>query len=281
LPLVLSEHQDPRFPARIGTFDPHERLVAFQGATRLHLLTDSFLDTLPAHLRARARVIPNTVPPTSNIADPGGNAKHAKVLLAVARLVERKNLRRLLHEFAKVAPKHPDWILRIVGGGPLREDLESLARQLDLGAQVSFTGEINDVYGALAKAQCFVLPSLFEGFPMSSLEAMAHGLPVIGYAACNGLNTQVKHELNGLLAAPALASDSLSRELDRVMSNAKLRRNMGTASLERYRTLYSNEVVFDQWEALFMEAADQPRHSRIPLEDRLEAALDRAVFGDF
>lgn len=279
LPLVLSEHQDPRFPARLGTFTPRERMVAFQGATRLHLLTPAFLQTLPAHLQDRARVIPNTVPAAAVPADPGGKNGGPKILLTVARLVARKNLRRLIGEFAGVATAHPDWVLRIVGGGPQRGELEALAERLELSGRVVFPGELEDVYSELACAHCFVLPSLFEGFPMSSLEALAHGLPVVGYAACNGVNMQVEHGVNGLLADHSLEAGSLAAQMDRLMGDARLRRKMGAASLARFEAFYAGEIVFAQWEDLFTEAAAQAPPPRISLEARLEAELDQAVFG--
>ena len=280
VPLVLSEHQDPQFPARLGTFDPAERHIAFQSATRLHLLVDAFLDTLPAHLRVRARIIPNTVWPASTPANPGSKTQGPKTLITVARLVARKNLRRLIREFASVAPAHPDWTLRIIGDGPLRAELEALSTQLDLTERVVFLGELGDVYPDLARAHCFVLPSLFEGFPMSSLEAMAHGLPVVGYAACNGMNVQVEHGVNGLLAERPLELGGLAQALDQLMGNAQLRRKMGAASLARYEALYANTVISDQWEALFAEAAAEAPSPRLSLEARLEAALDRVVFGE-
>lgn len=279
VPLVLSEHQDPRFPARIGTFTASERSVAFQGATRLHLLIDAFVETLPAHLRARARVIPNTVPPATTTARPGIEGAGPKTLITVARLVPRKNLRRLVREFATVADVHPDWSLRIVGGGQLRTELEALAEASSLAGRVHFSGEIDDVYSELAQAHCFVLPSLFEGFPMSTLEAMAHGLPVVGYASCNGVNVQVKDGVSGLLVEHPLAEGGLGQALDRLMGDAGLRATMGAAALQRYQALYANEVVYEQWEALFKEAFEQGASPRPSEETRISAELDRMVFG--
>lgn len=279
LPLVLSEHQDPRFPARIGMFDPDERQVAFQGATRLHLLNDAFAETLPAHLRDRVRVIPNTVPAAVRQADPVGQGRKPRILLAVARLVARKNLSRLLREFASIAPAHPDWVLRIVGGGPLRAPLEALRADLGLEDRVALPGETEDVYAELAQAQCFVLPSLFEGFPLSGLEAMAHGLPMVGFAACHGVNQQIEPGVSGLLADHAPGPDGLAEALDRLMGDAALRRRMGEAARTRFETRYANDVVFAQWEALFAEAAAEPPPPEISLEARLQADLDRAVYG--
>ena len=279
LPLVLSEHQDPRFPARLGNFDPAERAMAFQGATRLHLLIEAFVDTLPAHLRPRARVIANTVPPAAAPADPAGKGRDRLRLISVARLVARKNMAWLVEEFARIAQAHPGWDLQIVGGGPERAALAARAQELGLGQRVLFTGEIGDVYGALAQAQIFVLPSLFEGFPMSSLEAMAHGLPVVGFAACNGINVQVEDGVSGLLAPHPLQPGSLADAMAQLMGDAGLRRAMGAAALARYEAAYANGVIFDQWEALFAEAAAAGAPPRLSAEARLEAALDRHVFG--
>jgi len=91
IPIVLSEHIDPRFPEQIGSFTRSERWSTCQGAARVHLLAEAFCKTLPAHLAPRIQVIPNTVPPGDVMADPAGGTER-KRLITVARLVERKNL---------------------------------------------------------------------------------------------------------------------------------------------------------------------------------------------
>ncbi|MDJ0766390.1 MAG: glycosyltransferase [Myxococcota bacterium] len=280
VPIVLSEHIDPRFPERLGTFSREERLIAFHGATRIHLLVEAFRATLPDHMQDKVRVIPNTVPPARNLADPKGNPKEKKTLVTVARLVPRKNILRLIEEFALAAFEVPEWQLQIIGDGSQMNELAELTEKLDIQRSVEFVGEISDPYAYLEQAHCFVLASLFEGFPMSSLEAMAHGLPIVGYDVCNGINVQVVHGENGLLVHKSSQRGALAQALLSMLSNDDLRVGMGTASLKRYEMLYSNKTVFNQWETLFIEAADDHRDLKRPeLRTLLSAELDKVVFG--
>lgn len=252
VPLVLSEHIDPHFPKRLGVFSEEQRLAAFTGATRIHLLTETFKDALPEYLQNKTDVIPNTVMETDQLCDPRGGGQ--KKLITVARLVPRKNLSRLIDEFAIIAGRHPDWVLQILGDGPEMKNLKVRAKDKGVAGQVEFLGHSDSPYSYLEQAQLFVLPSLFEGFPMSSLEAMAHGMPLVGYAACNGINEQIVSGVNGLLAKRSLEAGCLAECLDELMSKDDLREKMGAASKKRFDKLYSNTTVFDAWEAIFKTA---------------------------
>jgi capsular polysaccharide export protein len=270
VPIVLSEHIDPRFPQQIGSFAKQERWTTFQGAARIHLLVEAFRETLPAHLAQRIHVIPNTVPPARQSAEPGAGAER-KRLVTVARLVARKNLPQLMTAFARLAPDHPDWDLWIVGDGSERPALEQAAREAGLARRVVFTGMLEDVYAELEQAHLFVLPSLHEGFPLSSLEAMAHGLPVVGFAACNGINVQVEHGKTGLLVEDFSDKETgLVGALDRLMDQPDLRVRMGAAGLARYRKMFGPDLIADRWEALFAEAiasAPAPELQTAPLPE--------------
>ncbi|MBT9386716.1 glycosyltransferase [Pseudooceanicola sp. CBS1P-1] len=274
VPIVLSEHIDPYFPQRIGMSSPLERLTAFQGAAKVHLLTESFRQTVPDYLQEKISVIPNTVIPAQRRADPAGPGK---TILTVARLTARKNLSRLIEEFAIAARDHADWTLRIVGGGEQLEALRAKAAPLGLADRIAFEGHTDTPYRYLEQAQIFVLPSLFEGFPMSSLEAMTHGLPVVGYKACNGLNIQVRDGVNGFLVADSSRKGGLAGALSRLMGDSELRSRMGQASFEMFNELYSNQVISDQWEQLFLDAAAIPATVTQPGIEEVLAVQDAAL----
>lgn len=280
IPIVISEHIDPRFPKRVHTLDPEEREVAFSGATRIHLLVDAFRETLPDCLQDRIEVIPNTVVEPEELASPGA-AEGMKYLLCVARLVPRKNMRRLIELFNKIGPAHEDWTLRIVGDGPQMGELKELVKKGPVPDRIEFIGHVENPYPYYRDAHLFVLPSVFEGFPMSSLEAMAHGLPVVGYKVCNGINIQVRPEENGLLSSGGQGTGSLGDDLERLMRDDALRARMGQASREIFVNEYSNKIVGDEWEALFLDAAAAGGAGERP--DRLtylSVKLDEMTWGD-
>jgi glycosyltransferase involved in cell wall biosynthesis len=95
----------------------------------------------------------------------------------------------------------PDVVFAIAGDGPDRAALESRAAQLGVSSRVRFLGHRRDVPALLAVADLFVLPSLYEGFPLSVLEAMAAGVPVVA-TAVGGTDELVSSD-TGTLVAPA------------------------------------------------------------------------------
>jgi glycosyltransferase involved in cell wall biosynthesis len=101
------------------------------------------------------------------------------LLVAVGRLVPIKNHAALLEAFALAAPRAPNLRLTILGDGRLEEHLIKRARRLNIDQTVTFLGYRSDVPACLQAADGFVIASSTEGLPISLLEAMAAGLPII------------------------------------------------------------------------------------------------------
>jgi len=99
--------------------------------------------------------------------------------ITVGRLSPEKNQTRLLDAFAIMHAQHPETRLLLVGDGPLRLQLEAHAEHLGLGESVVMTGALANPYPLLARADCFVLSSDYEGQPMVLLEAAVAGLPIV------------------------------------------------------------------------------------------------------
>lgn len=277
IPIVLSEHIDPHFPQRINSFTHDERLVAFHGATRIHLLVEPFRKTLPEFMQNKISVVPNTVvePEITALEDYTDNEK---TITTVARLVPRKNISKLIEEFSVVAKRNPEWKLNIIGDGPQRGSLESLAKGKGVKNQVEFIGETKDPYSFLRKTQIFVLPSLFEGFPMSSLEALAHGLPLIGFDICNGINEQVKDGVNGFLVGDCSTPGGMAQALNKLIIDPQMRKRMGEASREIFLRNYSNKIIFDKWEKLFIQAhAEYRTPKKLSQQELLEFKLSELI----
>lgn len=253
LPLVLSEHADPRLPNLIGAFPADERDIAMAGATLIHLLLDDFVETLDPSIRGKARVIPNTIPEPGKLADPGAD-KEKRTLLAVSRLVARKNQSRVIEAFARLAPDFPEWRLQIIGDGPFRRQLEAQAGTLHIVDRIDFAGEHDDVYPFYADADLFVIPSFLEGFPLTLCEAMAHGLPAIGFGFCAGVRAQIKHWETGLLCEQSDEIEVLESALRRMMGDSVLRAQAGRAARQVFVERFSNATVHSAWENMLAEA---------------------------
>lgn len=101
------------------------------------------------------------------------------VIGSVANFTEVKNHAFLLRAFAEAHRRNSDLLLMLVGDGPLRENMEQLARELGISDSVRFLGLRADVAQLIQMMDVMTLPSLFEGFPTVALEWQCAGLPVL------------------------------------------------------------------------------------------------------
>lgn len=161
--------------------------------------------------------------------------ENSPVVLTVARLDEQKGHTYLL----KAATEVPGALFVFVGDGPERAGLESEARQLDLSDRVIFLGQRNDVSELLQGCDLFVLPSLFEGLPLSVMEAMAAGKPVIA-SDIGGVNELIRDGETGYLVPPG-DTQALARSINTLVSDPALSRKMALAG----KTLVEKEFSAD------------------------------------
>lgn len=95
----------------------------------------------------------------------------------VGRFTPQKNHMFLLDVFAEIVKQHPSSRLLVLGDGDLRGSIEEKIKELNLWDKVSLLGNRNDVHNILQAADCFLFPSLFEGLPVTAVEAQAAGVP--------------------------------------------------------------------------------------------------------
>ena len=151
------------------------------------------------------------------------------LVVSVGRLAFPKDFATLVRSIAMVEPR----ALRtaIVGDGPQRIELEQQIATLGVQDGVRLLGTRDDVPALLAEAGIFVLSSRSEGLPMSVIEAMAAGLPVVA-TAVGGIPELVEHERTGILVPPGDAR-ALAAALSRLAGDAGLRQRMGEAGRAR------------------------------------------------
>lgn len=142
----------------------------------------------------------------------------SKHVLSVSKLSPRKRIGDLLRAWADVEDEHPNATLTIAGSGPLESELHSLHDRLDLQT-VTFEGFVSETrkHELLQDAGVFAAPTLYEGFGLSVLEAMASGCAVVTTDTW-GVRNFVEHEKNGLTTPPKLP-ERFATELARVLSN--------------------------------------------------------------
>ena len=159
------------------------------------------------------------------------------VLGIIARLVPQKGHRHLLEAFARARRENPGLRLLVAGDGELRDRLERAAQAPGPDNGVVFTGYRNDVADMLGALDVFVHPSLWEGFGLAILEAMAMGKPVIA-TNVSAIPELVADGETGLLVPPA-DSARLAAAILRLARDATLRAQMGQRAQERWRTRFS------------------------------------------
>jgi glycosyltransferase involved in cell wall biosynthesis len=171
------------------------------------------------------------------------------VVVAAGRLAPEKGYDRLVEAFARVAGKHPGWVLRIYGTGPLRGRLEKQVESLGLTDRVELPGLADDIEKALLGSSVFALSSIHEGLPMALAEGMACGLACVAFDCAPGVREMITDGVDGIVVPPRNV-EALADGLERLMSDEALRRSYGAAARESI-TRFAPDQVLAQWEAVF------------------------------
>lgn len=253
-PVIVTEHSDPRVLSCNFIWSKFRRLTYPYAAKVVSVckLVDSYFHWLPQHNRA---VIYNPFLPVERasrrLIPPEGAALDRNWLVAMGRLSHEKGYVQLLTAFHRIADRHPDWQLVILGEGNLRTDLEALRDHLGLSTQVIFAGALHDPFPVLQHAKLFVSSSQSEAFPMAQGEALSCGLPVIA-TDCGGPRELIRHGIDGLLV-PNQDVGALANAMDHLMSNEPARNRLAERTQEITQRC-GVEAIMAQWEALLKEA---------------------------
>ena len=185
-----------------------------------------------------------------------GLSADARVFSAIARLSSEKNLAMLLRSFAPVAARHPDPVLLLVGDGPERDELEGLARTLELGERVRFLGMRHDMPAIHTLTDHLVLPSLTEGMPLVVLEAMACEVPVIA-SAVGDIPRLLERSAHGRTVPPGDAA-ALEAALESALAAPRAR---DIAARDHVRERHGAQAMAAEYVALYRDLLER-RHAR-------------------
>jgi glycosyltransferase involved in cell wall biosynthesis len=162
--------------------------------------------------------------------------------------------------------RHDGPKLRLVclGDGRLRRQLQTQAQQLGLGETVLFLGYCPQIEAWLAVADVFVLPSLYEGLPLSVMEAAAAGCAIVA-TAVDGTPELLADGRDGLLVPPG-NPEALAQALLRLIADAGLRKALGEHVRQRARDEFDQARQIAATAALYLELgqARAARRGQVP-----------------
>jgi len=175
----------------------------------------------------------------------------ALVIGEVGRLVRGKGQHILLEAAARLRRSGYDLKILLVGDGPSRTELELMCLDLQMDASVIFTGHQPDTRPFLAAMDIFVLPSLNEGMPLSLLEAMAMGLPVIATRS-GGISELLDDGRTGLLA-PVDDVNALTLRLTELLEKVALQQQMARNAQAHVRAQFDQRKMLALHDDVFNE----------------------------
>lgn len=178
-----------------------------------------------------------------------------KIVFHVSNFREVKRPRDVVRAFA-AGTRDIKARLVFVGDGPEVGATRELARELGIEQRCTFLGTYDAIWELLPQADLFFLPSEYESFGLSALEAMACGVPVVA-SNTGGLPEVVEHGVSGLLHSPGDV-EGMAGSIKALLSDEPTRKRMGQAARERAESKFRREALLPVWEAYYEKILKQP-----------------------
>jgi len=172
-----------------------------------------------------------------------------EVIGFVGRLADQKGVEFLIHAAPSVLATHPQAKFLIVGDGPDRPMLESLVRELGVAQSVEFAGYQAEPSPLIERMDVVVIPSIYDPFPLVTLEVMALGRAIVG-SAVGGIPEAVEDGRTGVLVPPRDPA-AIAAALVRLLDDPQLLARMGAAGKQRARREFSPGTITAQYAALY------------------------------
>lgn len=254
----VQEADNSKYPFITGFF--HRRHVKFcdeiaKKYDAFTVLTHS--DKVDWECQNNIHVIYNTTEFVEKYRDVQANLE-SKIVLNVGRVTHNrhKGHEDLIQAWQKVAEKHPDWRLVMMGRKPPKTDnLDPLIEQLGLQNSITIEDACEDISVFYRQASIFAFSSRYEGFGIALVEAKSFGLPVVSTNCHHGPSEIVKEGEDGYLV-PVRDTNALAEKIIHLIENEGLRREMGAKAKENVK-MFSTENVMTQWKNLFKELINQ------------------------
>jgi glycosyltransferase involved in cell wall biosynthesis len=234
IPLFVLDRMGPGMD--LGILIGTARKILYKFATGVIVQTSTAAAIVREKTKARnISIIPNPV----NVIDTNVSVKK-KQIVSVGRLTKEKGHIILVRAFAMLEERN--WTLHIVGDGPERLNLIEEASSLGVVDRIFFHGLLKDFGTILGESEIFVLPSYYEGFPNSLIEAMSVPLACISSDCTAGPRDIIEHGINGILVEAGNV-ESLAKWIEDLISNPVLRDKLATEAFRIREKLAFNKIA--------------------------------------
>lgn len=248
IPVVVSERIDPAYHY-IHPVWRWLRKKLYPAAKKVIVQTSSVASYFPIP----TTIIPNPVIPIETACDIRENANH---IVTVGRLDPQKDHKTLVYAIQPLIKENPNIRLTIYGEGKERGRLEALIQKLELQNHISLPGSVPHIIDELRKADVFVFPSLYEGFPNALCEAMALGMPVVA-SRCSGNVDLIQDGINGRIFEIGDVT-GLTEALREIINSYDKRKMWGKEARQTVKD-YKPENILKLWDDVMTDAASKPR----------------------
>jgi glycosyltransferase involved in cell wall biosynthesis len=177
--------------------------------------------------------------------------ERGKEILAIGRLSEQKGFDLLIDAWSKISNRLPDWFLRIVGEGEMRDKLIEQSKFLHLNHNFIISNYTNNPFQLYSSCGIFVLSSRYEGLPYVLIEAMMMGAPCVSFDCPNGPSELIQNGVNGVLVSPENVG-KLAEALLEMANNRQKRIAIGDKA-KGIESCFSPEIIVRSWEKIFKE----------------------------
>lgn len=256
--VIASNHNDPeRDYASDEKWDQNPidralRLRLLGWAAKIHVLLESYADFFPPEYASKMEVIHNY--PSIDGRQIPLNLPRENLVICVGRLAAVKNFKVAIQAWTYLVHEFPDWRLEIYGQGEEESPLRREITRLGLKDKVRLMGQTKDLASVYRRAAILAHPSRYEGFPLSVTEALACGVPTVGFLNTSGVGQLVQPGENGLLADREEGARGFAESLRELMSSPEVRERMSSQarrSVERF----SYENYRERWREVIREVA--------------------------
>jgi len=227
---------------------------SFKYLAGCQVLFENYKAYLPDTFKGIARTIPNPLPQyaENNLVNLTIRKSRYKIVHLGALSITVKQQDIAIKVFSKVAEDYPEWDLEFWGTGHDEQIIQKFIKRNGLENRVFVKGFSNHPEEVLKSAEIFIFPSKYEGLPLALGEAMAIGLPCIGFKSCSGVNQLIKNNESGFLAED---EDEMVEYLKILMDSANLRVKMGRCGHEISKG-YDRDEIIKKWKNLVEEVID-------------------------